>query len=197
MPLLEVTAIHSFYGPIHAVKGVSLTVNRGEIVTLIGSNGAGKTTTIRTISGVMHARQGQVRLGNEEITRLPAHEVDSPGNIPVTGGPAHLSAHDRPGKPRHGCLSAHRSSRDRGRPRTSARVLSPAPRAPPAGGRHVVRRRAANAGNWSRLDGAPQATSPRRTVDGPLACPGRADSSTSFRRSTGRERRFSWSNRTP
>lgn len=75
MPLLEVNAIHSFYGPIHAVKGVSLTVNRGEIVTLIGSNGAGKTTTIRTISGVMHARQGQVRLANEEITRLPAHEV--------------------------------------------------------------------------------------------------------------------------
>ena len=75
MPLLEVNAIHSFYGPIHAVKGVSLTVNRGEIVTLIGSNGAGKTTTIRTISGIMQARQGQVRLANEEITRLPAHEV--------------------------------------------------------------------------------------------------------------------------
>jgi branched-chain amino acid transport system ATP-binding protein len=73
--LLELNNVHSYYGNIHALKGVSLVVNRGEIVTLIGSNGAGKSTTLRTISGIVKPRQGEVRLAGERIDELPAHKV--------------------------------------------------------------------------------------------------------------------------
>jgi branched-chain amino acid transport system ATP-binding protein len=79
MALLEVDQIHTYYGHIHAVKGVSLRVDDGEIVTLLGSNGAGKSTTIKTISGVLRPRQGRVILAGEEISRLPAHEIVARG----------------------------------------------------------------------------------------------------------------------
>jgi branched-chain amino acid transport system ATP-binding protein len=75
MAMLEVNEIHSYYGNIHALKGVSLTVDKGEIVTLIGANGAGKTTTLKTISGSMHPRQGTIILDGEPIDHLPPHEV--------------------------------------------------------------------------------------------------------------------------
>jgi branched-chain amino acid transport system ATP-binding protein len=75
MALLELENIHSYYGHIHALKGVSLSVDDGEIVTLIGANGAGKSTTLRTISGLIHAREGSIRMGGKNITRLPAHEI--------------------------------------------------------------------------------------------------------------------------
>ncbi len=74
MALLELENIHAYYGHIHALKGVSLRVEEGEIVTLIGANGAGKSTTLRTISGLIHAREGMIRLGGKNITRLPPHE---------------------------------------------------------------------------------------------------------------------------
>ena len=67
MALLEVDDIHTFYGNIEALKGISLTVDEGEIVTLIGSNGAGKSTTLRSISGVTPPRQGTIRFNGEEI----------------------------------------------------------------------------------------------------------------------------------
>jgi branched-chain amino acid transport system ATP-binding protein len=73
--LLELTNVHSYYGHIHALKGISLYVEEGEIVTLIGSNGAGKSTTLRTISGMIHARDGKVVLGGMDITRLEAHVI--------------------------------------------------------------------------------------------------------------------------
>jgi branched-chain amino acid transport system ATP-binding protein len=73
--LLELDDIHSYYGHIHALKGVSLQVDEGEIVTLIGANGAGKSTTLRTISGLIHARQGKVRLRSQDITNLAPHEI--------------------------------------------------------------------------------------------------------------------------
>jgi branched-chain amino acid transport system ATP-binding protein len=79
MALLELENIHTYYGHIHALKGVSLSVEQGEIVTLIGANGAGKSTTLRTISGLIHAREGMIRLGGHNITRLPAHEVVAAG----------------------------------------------------------------------------------------------------------------------
>lgn len=75
MALLELDNIHTYYGHIHALKGISLSVNEGEVVTLIGANGAGKSTTLRTISGLIHAREGAVRFGGANITRLPAHEI--------------------------------------------------------------------------------------------------------------------------
>ncbi|HEX7587236.1 MAG TPA: ABC transporter ATP-binding protein [Anaerolineae bacterium] len=79
MTMLEVKGIHSFYGSIHALKGISLTVDKGEIVTLIGANGAGKTTTLKTISGIMHPRQGEIYLEDERIDILPPHEIVSLG----------------------------------------------------------------------------------------------------------------------
>jgi branched-chain amino acid transport system ATP-binding protein len=79
MTMLELKDVHSYYGHIHALKGISLTVNKGEIVTLIGSNGAGKSTTIRTIAGLLHPRQGEVILDGERIDHLPAHKIVSKG----------------------------------------------------------------------------------------------------------------------
>jgi branched-chain amino acid transport system ATP-binding protein len=75
MPILEVNQVHTYYGNIQALKGVSLTVEKGEIVTLIGSNGAGKTTTLRTIAGVLRPRKGTVRLGDRDLTKVPANEI--------------------------------------------------------------------------------------------------------------------------
>jgi branched-chain amino acid transport system ATP-binding protein len=79
MSLLELENVHSYYGKIHALKGVSLTVEEGEIVTLIGANGAGKTTTLRSISGLLHPREGSVRLMGRDITKLAAHLVHKEG----------------------------------------------------------------------------------------------------------------------
>jgi branched-chain amino acid transport system ATP-binding protein len=75
MTLLEVSGIRTRYGSIEALKGISLTVDAGEVVTLIGSNGAGKTTTLRSISGLSPAREGTITFAGQEITRLPAHEI--------------------------------------------------------------------------------------------------------------------------
>jgi branched-chain amino acid transport system ATP-binding protein len=75
MALLEIADVHTYYGAIHALKGVSLQVDRGEIVTLIGANGAGKSTALNTICGLLHPREGTIVLDGEPIHRLPAHEI--------------------------------------------------------------------------------------------------------------------------
>ena len=75
MALLEVNEIHAHYGGIEALKGVSLSVEEGEVVTLIGSNGAGKSTTLRAITGLTPASSGSVVIDGEDITRVPAHEI--------------------------------------------------------------------------------------------------------------------------
>jgi branched-chain amino acid transport system ATP-binding protein len=77
--LLELENVNSYYGKIHALKGVSLTVEEGEIVTLIGANGAGKTTTLRSIAGLLHPREGSVRLMGRDITKLAPHLVHKEG----------------------------------------------------------------------------------------------------------------------
>jgi branched-chain amino acid transport system ATP-binding protein len=79
MALLEVSEIRTHYGSIEALKGVSLTVEEGEVVTLIGSNGAGKSTTLRSISGLTPASSGRISFAGQEITRVPAHEIVSYG----------------------------------------------------------------------------------------------------------------------
>jgi branched-chain amino acid transport system ATP-binding protein len=79
MPLLEVKDVHTFYGNIEALKGISLEVEDGECVTLIGSNGAGKSTTLRSISGLTPARQGSIRFKDREITDTPPQEIVSMG----------------------------------------------------------------------------------------------------------------------
>lgn len=73
--LLELNNVHSYYGHIHALKGISLHVNEGEIVTLIGSNGAGKSTSLRTISGIIHAREGKVTFDGKDITHVDPHQI--------------------------------------------------------------------------------------------------------------------------
>jgi branched-chain amino acid transport system ATP-binding protein len=79
MALLQVNDIHTYYGAIHALKGISLEVDEGEIVTLIGGNGAGKSTTLNTICGLMHPRSGTIALNDELIHELPAHEIVARG----------------------------------------------------------------------------------------------------------------------
>ncbi|KXK12828.1 MAG: ABC transporter-like protein [Chloroflexi bacterium OLB14] len=75
MPLLQVENIHTYYGNIHALKGLSLHIEQGEIVTLIGGNGAGKTTTLRTISGLLKPREGSITYDGKDLLKYPAHEV--------------------------------------------------------------------------------------------------------------------------
>src|SRR4051812_45925375 len=74
-PILELEGIHTYYGSIHALKGVSLDVREGEIVTLIGANGAGKSTTLRSINGLNHPRQGSIRFRDKDITDEAPHNV--------------------------------------------------------------------------------------------------------------------------
>jgi branched-chain amino acid transport system ATP-binding protein len=75
MALLGIEDIHTYYGNIHALRGISITVEEGEIVTLIGSNGAGKSTTLNTICGITPARHGAVILEGQDITSMPSHEI--------------------------------------------------------------------------------------------------------------------------
>ena len=86
MALLEVNDLHTYYGKIHALKGISLTVEEGEIVTLIGANGAGKTTTLRTISGLIKPHQGNIVLENENTQKYAAHDLVFKGIAMVPEG---------------------------------------------------------------------------------------------------------------
>ncbi|MEN8241997.1 MAG: ABC transporter ATP-binding protein [Chloroflexota bacterium] len=86
MAMLEVNNIHTYYGNIHALKGISLTVDQGEIVTLIGANGAGKTTTLRTISGLLKPREGSITLNGDDLISYEAHELVYQGIAMVPEG---------------------------------------------------------------------------------------------------------------
>ena len=86
MALLEVNDIHTYYDKIHALKGISLTVEEGEIVTLIGANGAGKTTTLRAISGLIRSRQGNILFEGEDTAKYAAHDLVFKGIAMVPEG---------------------------------------------------------------------------------------------------------------
>ena len=86
MALLELENIHTYYGNIHALKGISLTVNEAEIVTLIGGNGAGKSTTLKTISGIIRQRHGTIHLAGEDLSASKAHEIVAKGTVQVPEG---------------------------------------------------------------------------------------------------------------
>ncbi len=86
MPMLEVQDIHTYYGNIHALKGISITIEEGEIVTLIGANGAGKSTTLWTIAGLLKPRQGKVFLDGEDLAGYKAHEIVYKGMAMVPEG---------------------------------------------------------------------------------------------------------------
>ena len=84
--MLNVTDLHTFYGKIEALKGISISVEQGEIVTLIGANGAGKSTTLKTISGQIAPRKGSIEFLGREIAGMPAHAVTGNGIIQVPEG---------------------------------------------------------------------------------------------------------------
>jgi branched-chain amino acid transport system ATP-binding protein len=86
MSLLKIDNIHTYYGNIHALKGVTLEVEKGEIVTLIGANGAGKTTTLRTISGLLNPREGSIHFEGDDITGTPANQLVNRGIAMVPEG---------------------------------------------------------------------------------------------------------------
>ncbi|HEY3848262.1 MAG TPA: ABC transporter ATP-binding protein [Acetobacteraceae bacterium] len=84
--MLEIDEIQVFYDKIQALKGVSLEVREGQIVTLVGGNGAGKSTTLKTVSGLLHPRHGEVRLAGERLNELPAHRIAALGVVQVPEG---------------------------------------------------------------------------------------------------------------
>ena len=86
MAILEIEDLNTYYGSIHALKGITLRVDEGEIVTLIGANGAGKTTTLNTISGIVRPRSGQVRVAGVDVTHEPPHKIVMRGVVQVPEG---------------------------------------------------------------------------------------------------------------
>ncbi len=86
MALLEIDNLHVYYGAIHALRGLSIEVEAGQIVTLIGANGAGKSTTLNTISGLLRPREGHIRLEGENLTAVPPHEIVLKGVVQVPEG---------------------------------------------------------------------------------------------------------------
>ncbi|MSP13887.1 MAG: ABC transporter ATP-binding protein [Chloroflexi bacterium] len=86
MPFFELNDVHTYYGQIHALKGISVKVEEGEVVTLIGANGAGKTTTLKTISGLLRPRQGTIIFDTHRLDQLPAHKIVAMGVSHVPEG---------------------------------------------------------------------------------------------------------------
>lgn len=86
MKLLEINDLHVHYGQIHAIKGVNIEINSGEIVTLIGANGAGKSTTLRAVSGLVPASQGQIRFGDKNLLGLKPAQITALGIVHVPEG---------------------------------------------------------------------------------------------------------------
>ena len=86
MSMLTIENLQVWYGAINAIKGISFTVEKGEIIALIGANGAGKTTTLHTITGLVPAKEGSIKFGDTELTKVPAHKIVSMGIAHVPEG---------------------------------------------------------------------------------------------------------------
>lgn len=98
MEMLKVENLHVFYGAIHAIKGVEFSVDKGEIVTLIGANGAGKTTIMHTVSGLLRPKEGTVTFKGKNITGMEANRIPRLGLAQGSGGAACVCGNDRAGK---------------------------------------------------------------------------------------------------
>ncbi len=110
--LLELTRVEIAYGGIHAVKGIDLHVDRGELVCLIGTNGAGKTTTLKGITGLQPVKAGTIRYAGENVTGRPAFELVRQGPRDGARGPRRVRRADDRGEPRDGRLHPERPGRD-------------------------------------------------------------------------------------
>ena len=171
--LLEVQDLNVYYGAIHALQGVTFTVDEGEIVTLIGANGAGKSTTLKTISGLLRPRAGTVRLRGEEIVRTPAQDIVRLGIVHVPEGRkifAPLTVQENLE------MGAFTRSDPAEIKQSMERVFQsfPAPeRALRAVWGHAVGRRAADAGHRPWAHGPTQNPLAGRAFHGPGAHPGR------------------------
>ena len=198
MALLELDDIHTYYGAIHALRGISLTVDEGEIVTLIGSNGAGKSTTLRTISGLLRARDrarsGCAASGSTRRVRTRSSSWASARRPRAGGSSAGCRVHEN--------LEMGAFSRAATRPPSwptsiaSTACSRGCKEREGAEGRDAVGRRAADAGDRPGADGRAEAPAPRRAVDGPGADPRRADLRHHPARSTSRGRPSCWWSRT-
>ena len=104
--MLKVDNIDVYYGAIHAIKGISIEVPKGEIVTLVGSNGAGKSTTLRTISGLMKPKNGTILFEDKNIVGVPAHKIVGMGLCQVPEGRHVFCKYVGHGKPGTGCIPA-------------------------------------------------------------------------------------------
>ena len=196
--LLELQDLQVFYGRIEAIKGISFSVDEGEIVTLIGANGAGKTTTLKTISGVRDIVGGKVVFEGRDITHVAAHKrvelgiCQSPEGRGIFPGMTVLENLDMGAYARKGVKASERQS-------DLDRVFTLFPRldrAQDAARRDHVRRRAADAGHRPGADGTAPGAAARRAVDGPGADAGAADLRHHHARSTTRARPSCWSSRT-
>ncbi len=156
--LLELQDVEVFYGRIQAIKGLSFTVDDGEIVTLIGANGAGKTTTLKAISGIRPIAGGQVLFDGADITVDAAAQAGRARHLPGARGPRHLPRHDASGRTSRWAATPARTRRRRqaARPRAGVHAVPPAGRAAHPDGRHAVRRRAADAGHRAGAHGPPR-----------------------------------------
>ena len=143
--VLRLTDVNTYYGAIHALQGIDLEVRRGEIVTLIGANGAGKTTTLRTISGLLHPRQGRSSSTGEDIATSPPHELVTRGHRPCARGPADLLPPDRATRTCRWAASPAPKAENDEQVDARLRAVPAAQGAARPEGRHAVGRRAADA----------------------------------------------------
>ena len=151
MALLEVNDIHTYYGNIHALKGVSFKVDAGEIIALIGSNGAGKTTTLRTISGLMEPSDGSVTYDGQDISTTRADLLVSKGISMVPEGRGVFAKLTVEENLDMGAYTRRRRRHPR-RPGGRIRAFPPFGRAQEAARRHLERWRAADACHCARAD---------------------------------------------
>ncbi len=97
--MLKLEDVNVFWGPVHALKGVTIEVREGELVTMLGANGAGKSTTLMTVSGIVRPRGGRVTYEGRDLGRTSAYDIVQHGHHPVPGRTAHLRRPDRAGEP--------------------------------------------------------------------------------------------------
>ena len=196
--ILKLSNIESYYGPIMAIRGVSLEVPRGKIVTVLGANGAGKTTILKTISGVLDPQKGSVEFMGKPIQRMDADKIVRLGFSHVPEGREVFPFLTVRENLMMGAYPAQGPRRRRRGPRAGLRLFPAAEGAPRPAGRAAFRRRAADAGDQPRADEPAEAAAAGRAVARPVADAGEGDFRASSAASTrSRASRSCWSSRTP